>query len=168
MRRGLSVLIALLWALMVVLSALIYLVGQRHVWVAPLVYAPAHLWAGASLLLLLSACFSSRWLVLLWALTAWGHLAVFYHNGGSKPALNSPDALRIVTCNRGQHQGHAIEPFIDQMQADVVALQESAARQPLPLSPVLTQQSRLGEFILLSRYPITSAHAVVRQINGKR
>jgi endonuclease/exonuclease/phosphatase family metal-dependent hydrolase len=168
MRRGLSVWIAFLWALLTALSALIYLVGQRHAWVAPLVYVPAHLWAGVSLVLLLGACFANRWLVLLCALTAWGHLGVFYRDDGSKHVPETADVLRVVTCNRGQHAGHQIEPFIDQMQADVVVLQESSARQQLPLSPSLTQQSKLGEFVLLSRYPILNTQAVVRQMNGKR
>ena len=121
------------------------------------------------------ACFVNRRLLLLCAVTA---LRVappelgFFHEERSLPIPSSPEVLRVVTWNLGQHEGHSIGPFLDQSKMDVLALQECSYNQAGlrsgPGRAQLPHLSQASEFILLSRYPILNAQMIVTQASGRR
>lgn len=156
------------WGLLTFIHGSTIVIGQRSEWVAPWVYAPPQLWIGLHAILFVMACVMSRWLVLLCALGLWGAVHPLLHEGSPKPVTHDASELRVVTCNWGQIGGHRLEPFIEHVGADIVALQESyGARAATPSPAMKMHQRRVGEFILLSRYPITRTELLFLKGNGK-
>ncbi len=162
----------LLWSVIVLLALAVHPVGQRSVWIAPVVYSPPQL--GVMLLICLAALtFARQWrlsllclataLIFAWPVWGWrAHVPVQADEG-----LAAPDCLRVLTCNRGQHYGHSLAPFIAHLQPDLIALQDAhAVSGVVPQAPeyaALPHRQRVGEFQLLSRYPITRAQLLMSQ-----
>jgi endonuclease/exonuclease/phosphatase family metal-dependent hydrolase len=153
-----------LWAVIVLLAALAHIFGQ-HFWpVGMLVYAPPQMWLIFLALLAISAWrwqHHLSWLCICTALFFAGPLWEWrtHRPSGAVSATNSPGTLRVITANRGDHHGHAITDFVDKLRPDLIAMQDSIyAKAWVPGAPEyrhLPHQSRVGEFLLLSRFPIT-------------
>lgn len=72
--------------------------------------------------------------------------------------------LVILSNNRGQHGGHSLRPFKNRAQPDIMVFQESAGTAPGYLADSGYQEFKhgtsLGEFTILSRFPVTKSEAV--------
>jgi len=78
--------------------------------------------------------------------------------------------LTVLTYNRGENQGQSLQPFKDQIQPDVIVLQDAPGRaagytKAAGYSEFLYAQS-VGEFTILSRYPLIGASPVTVVSNG--
>jgi endonuclease/exonuclease/phosphatase family metal-dependent hydrolase len=127
------------------LAVLLYL--PQWIFLLPLlVLAPAALLAEVSLgaYAALAGCV----IIFLW------HVPFFPGISGSPSLL----ALKVMTNNYGQNHGHSIKPFIDAQDPDVAALEDAAGQGPVfqRLYPKRTVVA-LGQFILISKLPVTSA-----------
>jgi endonuclease/exonuclease/phosphatase family metal-dependent hydrolase len=74
--------------------------------------------------------------------------------------------LRVLTCNRGQNNGHTTSAFIKQCQPDLIAIQDAfvpgaydSRAWPLPYS------APSGAFLLMSRYPIHSTEVFMSEVD---
>lgn len=83
------------------------------------------------------------------------------------PAPAGEVALTVLTNNRGQDKGgkgESLKPFMDAMRPDIMAFQESpgmANRYKFdPGYSAFPHAADVGEFVLLSKYPILSAELV--------
>jgi vancomycin resistance protein VanJ len=85
-----------------------------------------------------------------------------------------PDAaLVVLSNNRGQHGGHSLQPFKNFIAADVLIFQESAGRAARYLNDPdyaeFPYGDSIGEFTLLSRYPVLSTSLVSQPMDhGKK
>ncbi len=153
----------LLWVLYMVAGSLVCLAGQNWPPVAKLVYLPPLFGP------LLLACyalpgwwFGRKWAaVLIWtAVIALGPgLGWRSHaHAAFRARDDGPFTLNVVTVNRGQHHGHEISPFLWQQQPDVVAIQDGFTPVAYPAGAKalleLPHVVRLGEFVLVSRFPV--------------
>jgi endonuclease/exonuclease/phosphatase family metal-dependent hydrolase len=75
-----------------------------------------------------------------------------------------PPALRVITFNRGQAQGHSLRPFLAEVEPDVVALQDARGRSGHyrgdPAYAVFRDVREEGEFVLLSRHLVLQQGAL--------
>ncbi len=158
------------WIIVVALVGAILISGTRFAWIAPLVFAPPFVWPlGLVLLAVLSWLAAARGYALGLLLTAVfiaGPLLGWRsHRAVHAPLVpGTPGLLRVLTWNQGQHYTHSLAPFITQMQPDVIAYQEALAvnRQPgaAPELQPYEHIAKVGEFMLASRFPITSTALV--------
>lgn len=158
------------WAVIVLLVLAMHLFGQRWWVVGGLVYVPPMMWIWC---LALVAC-PAWWMERRLAWTCLATIAVFTgplwewrtHRPSFSPSVwQSQRTLRVLTANRGDHHGHSMADFVIKQKPDVIAIQDSIYRQAyVPGSPEyaeLINQSRVGEFLLLSRYPITKTQLLL-------
>lgn len=134
-------------------------VGERNLFTAFFLFVPGQVW-----LLPLAAFAGSSLLVLDWKLLAVVILAgvahVWLFLGWEIPGGNAGGdgrRLTVMTFNRGQHAG-SLRPFKAAHQPDLLAMQEAAGRSRAYLQAEgytdLGHGEDIGEFMLLSRYPI--------------
>lgn len=166
MRRGFTRLLWCSWILLIALLLTAHLVGQLTLWTSLLVYAPVTWWMLGGLIIACLAVPLSKRLALVSLLTAiiiGGPLWEYRTHHPLMPQDATP-VLRVLTCNRGQHNGHTLAKFIAEQQPDVIAYQETNERGCyLPDAPeyaAYPHRSRVSEFQLLSRHPIVSAGLV--------
>jgi len=168
MRRWCSRCLWFTWAAIVLLVGLTHLVGENFWPFAILVYAPPQMW-----LIFLTVVSAASWKVarrlallsLGTALFIAGPLWEWRTHRPSVIALSDKGAtLRVLTVNRGDHHEHSMAAYVMQQQPDVIAMQDSMfTRAWVPNAPeyaALTHQSRVGEFLLLSRFPITQTQLI--------
>lgn len=170
--RGCAV---LLWLVFVVLWLLIVFVGQSWSPTATLVYLPPLFGPLLLLVVALPGWWWGRRLLVLLAFTAVLALGPglgwrSHQNGG----FSTAPTLRVMTCNRGQHHGHDIAGFVSTCQPDLLAIQDGVT--PAAYTPGsaaikhLVHTARLGEFVLLSRFPILQTSGIrlnVRWADGR-
>ena len=164
MRRWCFRIAWVLWAVIVLLVLLTHLFGQLFLPVAGLVYAPPQMWLISLVALALTGWWTDRRLTVVCGFTVLMFVGPFWGWRTHRPSVPSPalhgrDTLRVITVNRGDHHGHSIADFVKGMKPDLIAMQDSIyAHAWTPGAPEyasLTHQSRVSEFLLLSRHPIT-------------
>jgi len=164
---------ALLWAVFTVVWLLVCLVGQNWPPVAKLVYLPPLF--GPVVL----ACYAlpGWWFGRRWAgILLFSSLAAMGPGLGWRSHARSADRVRddhsfslnVVTVNRGQHHGHEISNFLWQQQPDVVAIQDGFTPVAYPAGAKalleLPHVVRLGEFVLVSRFPVLESSLLKLQV----
>jgi endonuclease/exonuclease/phosphatase (EEP) superfamily protein YafD len=155
------------------LSFLAMVVTQHwaeHVTVFAVVnFAPPLLWVLPSLFLLPLAFIAQRGAVFaLLAVLAWWFL-VFCGWEVPKASMESSGAgegaLKVITFNRGQAQKHSLQPFLAEIEPDLVVLQDARGRSGYysaePAYALFREVREEGEFVLLSR------HLIVQQASLK-
>jgi endonuclease/exonuclease/phosphatase (EEP) superfamily protein YafD len=89
----------------------------------------------------------------------------------SVPELPEPKArpshsLMVLTNNRGQNGGHSLRPFKNWIQPDLMLFQESSAPAASylrdPSYAEFSHGQTVGEFTLISRFPIIKAESITR------
>jgi vancomycin resistance protein VanJ len=163
-----------LWlAALILLLVCFRWVGEANPFTAFLLFVPTTVWWLPGLLMWpmmmifrwrpgLGLGIAGFWVVALCLGWEWRRIPpVSSHNPGRRP----PEALVILTNNRGQHGGHSLRPFKNHIQPDMMVFQESSAdvesyRRDSGYAEFqhgLTQ----GEFTLISRFPVTQVEPLV-------
>jgi endonuclease/exonuclease/phosphatase family metal-dependent hydrolase len=79
-----------------------------------------------------------------------------------------PGELRVVSCNRGQHFGHSLAPFMEQHQPDIIALQDTLGPAEVDFTDAqyapYPHWRRMGEFTVFSKHPILHSEPVYTRI----
>jgi endonuclease/exonuclease/phosphatase family metal-dependent hydrolase len=100
------------------------------------------------------------WFVFL----GWGGQSDFTEDEIALRSLN-PDTLRLVTCNRGQGQGHSLRPFLGQVGPDLIALQDSRGKadyyRRTPAYAEYRYVEEEGEFVILSKFPVIGTQPII-------
>lgn len=142
--------------------------GERNITTAFLLYAPPAIWLlpvvplAALCLIFYRRCLLG--LVGLVAIVGWGWMG--FRVAPPKPwaAGPAPGVLTVMTYNRGQHMNQSLQPFKAATAPDVLTMQEAAGRAPgflnAPAYSEFTDAKNIGEFTLLSRFPIKHAEVV--------
>ncbi|WP_397384430.1 endonuclease/exonuclease/phosphatase family protein, partial [Prosthecobacter sp.] len=141
------------------------LVGEKNITSAFLLYIPPMTWLLPFLVLLPLAlifhrgCFLAQIATVTLLLWGWlGYGLEHTHGGGSNRLDN---VLTIMTYNRGQHMNQSLQPFKNATNPDIIAFQEASGRADGFLrSPDYAEFEHgvsVGEFTLISRYPITES-----------
>jgi vancomycin resistance protein VanJ len=161
----------------VVLLALLRWVGEGNPATVFALYLPPLLWVLPGLCLWpLVLIFRFRTALWLGGLTAllipWSLGYRWASIPELPPAATRPShSLMVLTNNRGQHGGHSLRPFKNQIQPDFMLFQESAASATSylrdPGYAEFPHGQTLGEFTLLSRFPILRVEAITRSSAGQ-
>jgi vancomycin resistance protein VanJ len=156
--------------LLVLLPVLAAWIGEKNVTLAFLLYLPRVIAMLPLPFLLLTTLFFS------WRLASVQLVAglVFLTFGMGFEWRGSPDGefsrtigkseLIALTCNRGQHGNHSLQPFKNITNPDIMALQETPGRARQYLADANYSEfkhgTNIGEHTFLSRYPILSMDLV--------
>jgi len=147
---------------LILLATLIPWVGQRWWPVSLIIYLPPLIGLLPGLALLLpTAWWAPRWLAVNVAALILGFMALLQPSW-SWPATPKPGDLVVVTNNFGQHNRQSLRPFLEIEQPDLILLQEAMGRGPAFANAYPGYFWRAhGEYVLLSRYPITAGGMVL-------
>lgn len=78
--------------------------------------------------------------------------------GHERDREKKSDSLTLITYNRGQAQGHSLQPFLAATSPDLVALQDARGKpgyyRTHPAYGVYQEVRDEGEFVLLSQHPV--------------
>lgn len=122
-------------------------------------FIPATMWFLPVFLFSLGSLFSfsaKKGLILLICWVILLFVTGFQWSFPTKPA-SEEGSIRVVSSNRGQSQGAPLWPFVKDVQADIIVLQEVGALQMPPEWKEQNKtwhQGKSGNFVLLSQYPI--------------
>ena len=146
-------------------------IGERNIFTAFFLFLPGQVW-----LLPLAACAGASLLMLDWKLLGVVLLGILAHcwlflgweiSGGKSP--EGGRQLTVMTFNRGQ-RGGSLRPFKDVHRPDILAMQEAAHRSGSYLKAEgygeFTHGEDIGEFMLLSRFPIRDKGLVRVPVEG--
>jgi vancomycin resistance protein VanJ len=145
--------------------------GEGNLTLAFLLYLPPVVWV-LPLLPLLGVALLTDWKALLLG-TGAGALVLsglfaWQFNSGDFDVVAGERVLRVFSYNRGQSQGATQRPFIEEVKPDILLFQEAPARWKqmveAPGYERFQYGDSIGEFTLLSRYPILSK-ALIRHQN---
>ncbi|MCB1224361.1 MAG: hypothetical protein KDK99_01000 [Verrucomicrobiales bacterium] len=143
-------------------------IGERNLTTGFLLFLPPVIWF-LPLLFVLPACLIAARKTFLFVLliTAWLlYWGLDWRPGAAdelltQPSTRGPNTLTVLTNNRGQHAGQSLQPFKNLTQPDLMVFQEASARAAGYLNaPGYTEfidAKSIGEFTLLSRFPIKTA-----------
>lgn len=143
--------------------------GERNWLLSVLLYAPPQLLL-IPLTVLSPLCLLFRWRLIFWHLAAAALLVFGYMTFRWSPAANAnATAITAVSFNIGESNRAQFLAFLAREKPDLIILQDARNRGAglAKLMPAM-QTSELGEFVLLSRYPILSAGLVQGTKPGER
>lgn len=157
-------------ALLLLLPALAAWVGEKSITLAFLLYLPRVIPLLPLAILLPASLFYSRKLTLaqLAAGLVFLTFGMGYEWGGSPDEkfdrTTVKSELNAMTCNRGQHGNHSLQPFKNLTNPDILAMQEAPGRAKNYLADKNYSEfkhgTNIGEHTFLSRYPILSGDVV--------
>lgn len=149
---------------LLLLQAALRWVGELNPTTAFLLYLPPSLWWLPALpLAFLALLLHRRALLLLLAVLAWFCYAFLgWRQGRARPEAGP--TLTLMTYNRGQHMNQSLQPFKALTHPDLIVMQEAAGRAAgyaqAPEYAEFKHARSLGEFTLLSRYPVLEERLV--------
>lgn len=147
-------------------------VGERNLFTAFFLFVPGQVWLLPLGGFLLAALVLWDWRLLLWVAAAcvalvWLHLG--WEVGGAKPGGGGPE-LVVMTFNRGQRVG-SLQPFKQEHEPDIIAMQDAGRQSGRYLKADgysdLAHGADIGEFMLLSRFPIRDKGLLEFQAGGR-
>jgi endonuclease/exonuclease/phosphatase family metal-dependent hydrolase len=98
---------------------------------------------------------------ILWA----GPVLGWRWGGASEPGPAGARPLRVLTCNRGESNGHDFSAFVARRDPDIMVLQQSrslgAWRPDAAELATRPHGAQVGEFVIRSRFPIVSHQLLV-------
>ena len=140
--------------------------GETQWRFSPLLYLPPQGWLLPLLALTPLALLLCRWAILLHGLAVIFVLLGFMHFHSPQEELKdnqyeAGEVLTVVTANIGQRKVNTLQPFLDEMDADVIAFQENLYREK-SFDRTYTGYGVqiVGEFTLASKLPIRNAALV--------
>ncbi|WP_038165657.1 endonuclease/exonuclease/phosphatase family protein [Verrucomicrobium sp. BvORR106] len=158
--------LSLAWLLLAALA--VHWVGQHNPTPAFLLFLPSWLWSIPGLIMIAPALLFDTLrtgLPLLLALLCFLGPALGYELNFGSSAAQGSRTLKVMTYNRGQSQGTSLQPFKNQNQPDLLALQDSGGRAQSYLEAdgykEFSHGSSSGEFLLLSKFPILNTQPIV-------
>jgi endonuclease/exonuclease/phosphatase (EEP) superfamily protein YafD len=163
-------LLNLAWLLtMVLLWAGFRWVGEGNLTLAFFLFVPPTIWLLPLIPLgFLAVVFDWRSLPVLGVttlITVFGLMGLSLH-GSHEPAAGQK-VLTILTYNRGENANTSLQPFKNTVKPDVVVLQDAAFRSRRYVSSLGYEEfaygDDVGEFTLISRYPVTGKDLVQHQ-----
>ena len=136
--------------------------GERCWPLSPFLYLPAQTWLLPLAVLLPAALFFDRRLLALLAFCVW--LVVFCFGGlrlglGTRAPAPGTPCLTVLTNNIGQANHQSIIPFVNEQNPDLIVLQEAHGFACNRVFPGRFSTG-VGEFIMISRFPITQVQAL--------
>ncbi|MDF1859085.1 MAG: endonuclease/exonuclease/phosphatase family protein [Verrucomicrobiales bacterium] len=153
---------------------LLKVTGEKNLSVAFSLYLPRLLFLLPSLLLLPLALLFS-WRLSLPALLGSCFIFLYFANDfrfGSEPHPSPSEpgkTVTVLTYNRGQHMNRSLKPFKDRTNPDIIAFQEAPNRAAGYLEAegyeLYEFAEDIGEYTLLSRYPITKK-SLIHTVSG--
>ena len=178
LRTSTLVIAGIAWLGLVVVALGMEWVGQRNIATAFCMFLPRWIWAfplamTAPVLLLVN--WKAGLGALVTVLLYWGPWSG-YEWLGTKEDLSAAADVRLLTWNRGQSNGESLQPFKKRVRPDVIVLQDSARRLPgyenSPDYADLPHLAQMGEFLVLSRFPVRTsiplAFATQPEVQGAR
>lgn len=140
--------------------------AERNVALAFFSYLPPQFWILPLPVLLVPSLLCSRKLALCQLLILLGF--VFLHMDYQLRPFSrfapDPGAFTILSYNRGQHRNQSLQPFKNKIFPDAVALQGAKRRGNRYAAAPEYQEfpfvDEIGEFVLLSKFPITGKERV--------
>ena len=134
--------------------------GESNITSAFFLYLPPALWFFPCIpLLALALIFDKRSVLILGGVCAsiiYGFVG--YRAGGAEDLGDKTQEITVMTYNRGQHMNQSLQPFKAATQPDLLVFQDAPNRAEAFLrSPDYSEflhGGSVGEFTLLSRYPI--------------
>jgi vancomycin resistance protein VanJ len=164
------------YAMLLVFGAIAFEhIGERNLSFAFALYLPRHVFLLPGLLLLPVALIA-HWrvgLVLLGAMIFFPWQAMGWKaRPAPEPAASAPKAsITVLTYNRGEHMNLSLQPFKDRVKPDIIALQEAAKRSAgYAKDPAYGEFGHfhdIGQFTILSRYPILDSSLIEMPERGK-
>jgi|APTNR8051073442_1049403.scaffolds.fasta_scaffold04687_3 vancomycin resistance protein VanJ len=150
--------------------------GEANVTAAFLLYLPPLLWFIPVIPMIPALCFVSfsRALVFTCAcgLIVWLGFGYEMRANVDPSVARSSNSLVILTNNRGQNAGQSLQPFKNYVRPDIMVFQESSGRAAGYLADKAYAEFKygqsVGEFTLLSRFPILTATKVSCQSNATK
>ncbi|MGI8602922.1 MAG: endonuclease/exonuclease/phosphatase family protein [Verrucomicrobiales bacterium] len=142
--------------------------GEENLTLAFLLFAPPQMWALPFLVLLPLSLFIDFWRSFLLQLAALAAFVLGFMDWQWRwPAsrqTKDANTVTILTNNRGQNMRTSLQPFIQSTNPDIVVFQESAGEAALQLRSAprgrLSHFRVIGEFSILSAFPIVAAEAI--------
>ncbi|MFT5855882.1 MAG: vancomycin resistance protein VanJ [Verrucomicrobiales bacterium] len=148
-------------------------VGERNLFTVFFLFLPSQIWfLPLGMFFVAAAClFDWRLCGIILATTL---IFVFVYMdvemSGSKNGRGGKE-LVVLTFNRGQRGNSSLQPFKKQHDPDIIAMQEARGRsgkiQRAGGYEDLTHVDDLGEFMLMSKYPIVDKGLLDFEIDGK-
>jgi vancomycin resistance protein VanJ len=156
-------------AFLLTMTAALRWVGENNLTLAFLLYLPRILFLLPAAALLPPSLFCSRRAALALVVASIVFLNVAMDlrwRGAPDASVSAPgQSLTIVTYNRGQHAKQSLQPFKNRVSPDIILLQEAGGRAARYLGAegyeAFPHARDLGEFTILSRYPVTDAEPVL-------
>ena len=152
---------------LLLLGVLMRYVGEQNVFFAFTSYMPPLLWflPFFGLLPLCVLLFEWRGLVIGVVGSAAAALCFFGYEWRGQPTMQATDGqLVVLTNNRGQHGNYSMKAFKEAVKPDIMVFQEAGAVSARYLADPFYSEFKdgkdLGEFALISRYPVLSVEPV--------
>jgi endonuclease/exonuclease/phosphatase family metal-dependent hydrolase len=152
---------------LIVLCAVLYLLDhclESEWYFSPLIYLPPQGWLLPLVVLTPLALFLRPWVLIFHFLAAFAVMLFFMHFYSPKTnAENVPadSVLTVVTANIGQRKTSTLQPFLDEMDPDVITFQEGVyPKGAFDAGNPGYEYRTVGEFTLASKLPILDAGLV--------
>lgn len=147
-------------------------IGEANLTLAFLLFVPSTVWLLPLIPLgLLSLIFDWRSLCVWFAsaiICLWGLMG--FSVGGAGEPEPGEKTLTILTYNRGENANTSLQPFKNSVRPDVIVLQDAAFRSrryvKSPGYEEFGHGDDIGEFTLISRYPVTGKDLVLHRGNA--
>lgn len=101
----------------------------------------------------------------------WGGWGLHWRVSGSSESASSGPSdrhLRVMTCNRGESNGHDFFPFVNQHDPDILVIQQARSGGSWTPAPAELAHRphgvQVGEFLVRSRYPVLSQQLLVAKV----
>lgn len=154
--------------LLLLLMLAFHWIGERNLSIAFLLFLPRSIFLVPGAVLFFASILFHRLSALVVLLSAvvflFGAMG-FRLSGVPSPTNGVPgESLNVLTYNRGEHANQSLQPFKNLTRPDLLILQESGSRSAGYLSSEGYEEfvhgTDVGEFTLLSRYPILESGPV--------
>lgn len=138
---------------------------ERQWYLSPLLYLPPQGWLLPLLVLTPLAIFVRPILLVLHLFAVVAVFTGFMHfhspPEGNSETYSADSVLTVITANMGQRKPRTLQPFLDEMDADIIAFQESIYREKSFDHENAGYNFRAeGEFSFASKLPITASGLV--------
>jgi endonuclease/exonuclease/phosphatase (EEP) superfamily protein YafD len=154
--------------LLVLVTGSFHFLGQANLTSAALMYLPPWIWIAPVIFLIPLGLIldrkSSFAMLVAAGMFTLGHLGFQWRNPPPPGELDALKTLRILTWNRGQSKGSSLQELKNQIHPDIILLQEAGGTSRYykdnPRYVEFAHVSEIGEFMLLSRWPVLSSELV--------
>lgn len=143
-------------------------IGERNITTATLIFCPPLIWFLPTIpilglgLVFHRGCFLVQLGTVI--LMAWGWLGYGFQERGDLDTDRTDNELAVMTYNRGQHMNQSLQPFKNATRPDLLVFQDAHNRAAGFLSSPdyaeFPQARSMGEFTVLSRFPILNSSLV--------